>query len=151
MKLKIIKIIFLSALCAVSRQVLAYDLKIENGTPFKATVHVRYKGESLIACRPDNKDVDPGRTLEVSTGLCLVGEIWADVHEERTATTQVYGVLKAGVKRSSSYKSSGTAFNHFHLYGPLITLKPGQDKTINGLSEYDSKYGVSRTLLQNTE
>lgn len=136
-RMKIKKIILYGVLLIISPLAIARDVRIVNGTPFKATVHVRYAGESIASCRPDNLDVNAGEILSINAGICLVKKIWADVFEKNDNQVKIKMIEKNSIKTANEFSSSlGTFDSNFHIFGPMLQdSKPGVVRTFYGVSK----------------
>jgi len=133
------KVLILGGLLMIATTAMPRMLNIVNATPFGVKVHIRYVGKSAVACKDDNEDIFAGDTLQVSSGICSIKEMWADVHEQAGGPVTVVGVPNEAVKYTSHYQGGGgSVYTNYHIYGPMINAtKPAGQQT---------SYGISRTV-----
>ena len=99
----------------------AYKLTFRNRTPYKVMFKVSYKGKSSLfgSCEPDRKELPAGGSTKISSGICTVNKVTADVYEPGSKVTK--GAQRV-IKASRYHAIWGRAGNSkFSIRGPFYT------------------------------
>ncbi len=96
----------------------AYTVVTQNATPSTVRVTISYSGESAIACRKDNFELEAGHEQTISSGGCLLKNIQAIVYrKELSVFTQ--GAQQELTQATAEYNSIGRGSGTFIVYGPV--------------------------------
>lgn len=109
-----------AAVIGLGAEIFAYNVTVQNATPFTVRVGTKYVGESAIACRPDDFELAAGHEKSVSSGGCLIKEVNATVFKRRLSGYMgEYASETEDTQPVARYTSTGRGDITLIVYGPI--------------------------------